>query len=167
LLRGLVLGALLVVITGAAPALARTDIGTCLTAGGVRVAPWTDGRDPACGEDCGADGQDDDDDATVATCVDGGCEGASAWRLPPPTPDPTPGGPRCLTGGPSCEPGAPAPTSDGWMAPVAPVVHAIVALPPRAPGTLPGAAPVAYRARLLERVSAPPTPPPRSRSFHA
>jgi hypothetical protein len=152
---------LLVVVTGATPALARTDIGTCLTTGGVRVAPWTDGRDPACGEDCGPEGEDADDGAFEA-CVDGGCDGASAWRLPPPTPDPSPRGPRCLTGGPSCEPGAPALAFEGWSAPVAPPAHGLAVLPPRAPGTLPGAAPVAYRARRLERVSAPPTPPPRS-----
>ncbi len=163
MLRGLVLGAFLVVITGAAPALARTDIGTCLTAGGVRVAPWTDGRDPACGEDCGLEGGADDE-AALETCVDGGCEGASALRLPPPSPEPAPRGPRCLTAGPSCEPGVPAAGLEGWVAPLAPTTDTAALVPPRAAGTLPGAAPVAYRARLLERTSAPPTPPPRSTS---
>jgi hypothetical protein len=162
-IRALVVGALLLPFATAATAFAQTDIGTCLTAAGLRIAPWTDGRDPACGADCGPDGipSTADDGPFTDRCVEGDCGSATALALPAPKPDP---GPRCLTAGPGCDsdPGAPAPGHDGWGYAVGPLPTAAAQLPRRASGTLPGADPVWRLLRPVDLAFPPATPPPRA-----
>ena len=71
MLRPLAAAAILLL---ALPALGASDIGTCLTSAGVRVAPWTDPVDPACGEDCNNDDDNDApsaDDNTLCSTTDG------------------------------------------------------------------------------------------------
>ena len=136
----------------AAPA-AAAEIGTCLTENGVRVAPWTDPVDPACGEDCGLE---PDDDETLCSTEDGACR-LDAQVAARPT-MPAPAGPRCLELGPECSSGhstaGGVPSGVAALAPPAP--HA----PRRIQGTLPGAGPPVTDDRPLDRDSPPDLRPP-------
>jgi len=141
------------VLWTAAPA-AAADVGTCLTESGVRLAPWTDPVDPACGEDCGP--VVDQPGNELCSTEDGAC-GADELALVLEMPEPK--GPRCLEPGPACESGH---STHGGVA------SGVIALvprpdPPPAPagGTLPGAGPPVVDARPFERTFAPAAPPPR------
>lgn len=138
----------------AAPA-AAADVGTCLTETGLRLAPWSDPVDPACGEDCGAEAPEPEDE--LCSTEDGTCgadELAAVLEMPEPN------GPRCIEPGPTCQNGEP--THGG-------VASGVIALaprpdPPPAPpsATLPGAGPPVVDARPYERFEAPTAPPPRA-----
>ena len=142
----------------AAPAWAASDIGSCRTAAGVVVAPWTDAVDPACGEDCG-ETPEADDELDGALCDDAGCsdlpdEPTLAWPS-----QPEPSGPRCVEPGPNCAPGGPGVAGvQGVPAMTAPQP---TPMPRRASGTLPGAGdPLADQAPH-DRTLTPELRPPR------
>lgn len=151
------LASIALVLTLAAPAWAA-DLSTCLTEAGVRLAPWTDPVDPACGEDCGPEGEaGEDDDGTLCSTDDGTC---GFDGLPVALEMPEPVGPRCLEPGPLCAPGEP---MNGG---VASGVAAIAPPAPEAPSprdvTLPGAGPPVTDARPHDRSQPPNPPPPRA-----
>lgn len=146
----------------AAPAAA--DVSTCLTEGGLRVAPWTDAQDPACGADCGPDGVDE---AGAVCGADGeGCtEGLEYGALAMPRPlgaeaPAAPTGPRCLDAGPTCGEGQPGGLA-GSAAGVGALAPTLTSLPRRAPGTLPGASPRRFLAVGAFGVAGLEPPPPR------
>lgn len=150
----------------AAPAAA--DVGTCLTEGGLRVAPWTDAQDPACGADCGPDGVDDAGEICGADGV--GCtEGLEIGVLAMPRPlgveAPTaPTGPRCLDAGPTCGEGQPGGLT-GSLAGAGALTPSLIPLPRRAPGTLPGATPRGFfPVGALGVCGLEPPPPRRARA---
>lgn len=149
------LATIALVLGCAAPAVAA-DVGTCLTEAGLRLAPWTDPVDPACGEDCGIE---DEAEPLAGLCStdDGTCgadELAAALEMPEPS------GPRCIEPGPACQSGH---STHGGVA------SGVIALPapplespaPRG-GTLPGAGPPIADARPWDRTFAPSPPPPRA-----
>ncbi len=146
----------------AAPAAA--DVGTCLTEGGLRVAPWTDGQDPACGADCGPGGVDEAGELCGADgdgCTEGLDNGALAMPRPLGVETPAaPTGPRCLDAGPTCGEGQPGglTTALGGAAALAP---GLTPLPRRAPGSLPGASPGRFVAVGASGVDGLDPPPPR------
>ena len=101
------------------------EIGTCLSPSGLLMAPWSDAVDPACGQDCGADGvllefpsADLVDPSPEAPCAS---DEENLCQLPdePPSralarasdsgdgPDLDPDGPRCDHEGPECQRRAP------------------------------------------------------------
>lgn len=151
---------LLMVIGFVGVAHATTD--ACLTWEGVWVAPWTDGQDPACGDDCGAEAELASD--RICSTADEGCsalaDGEELLRMPAPQGDDRPG-PRCLKPGPECSPaggGGSAFGLGGALFINAEPVH----LPRRAPGTLPGAPRPMTTHVAWERDLQPATPPPRA-----
>jgi len=145
--------ALLLCVT--TPALAA-ELGTCLTEAGSRLAPRTDPIDPACGEDCGADV--DEEAETLCSTDDGACgvddREPMALRMPAPT------GPRCLEPGPTCAPGNP--FHGAMTSGVVALAPAAVPSPRRASGTLPGAGSPIFDARPHELRLIPDSPPPRA-----
>lgn len=141
---------------------AAAEVGTCLTATGVRLAPWTDDHDPACGADCGPDGVvPGEDEADRDRCApDDACGPQVDLAMPAPTPEPLPRGPLCLDSSPTCDPAPGLPVAHGGASlPGRPSDAA--ALPKRASGTLPGPGPVTWASRPVDRSVPPPTPPPR------
>ena len=145
----------------ASPAVA-SDLGSCLTEAGVRLAPHTDPRDPACGEDCGLD----DETPILCSTADGTCEVErerldwgplarlllEASRTGP--------APICIEAGPECSRGEPV-LAGG------PVVAMALELDPRAiprrgTGTLPGAGAPDTTAHACERDRLTPRRPPRA-----
>ncbi len=148
----------------AAPAAAQ--VGTCVTDAGVRLAPWTDGHDPACGDDCGLANPFDDGlcAADGSGCLEGGDPVALA--MPRPLGADTqriPAGPRCIDDDDLCGSGAPSGVAGvpGGAAALAPTP---LTLPPRARGLLPGATAAWPEPHALERDGAPEPRPPRSSS---
>lgn len=142
------------VLWAATPAVAG-DVGTCLTETGVRLAPWTDPVDPACGEDCGPEFEESDDG--LCSTDDGTCgadELAGALEMPEPS------GPRCLEPGPACESGDP--FTGGVASGVSALPPAPDPIPTPRGGALPGAGPPVAIARPLDRPFAPSPPPPRA-----
>jgi len=73
---------------------AAAEVGTCLTVTGISAAPWSDGDDPACGDDCA---DDDGGCASEEQCTEPRAEGFAPLRMPAPT------GPLCISGGPGCK----------------------------------------------------------------
>ncbi len=142
-------------VLGVATPAVAADVSTCLTDAGMRLAPWTDPVDPACGEDCGV--EDEEQQPALCSTEDGTCgadELAAVLEMPEPT------GPRCIEPGPSCH-GADS-THGG-------VASGVIALAPRpdptpAPSsaTLPGAGPPVVDAWPMERSEPPSAPPPRA-----
>ncbi|MCA9540649.1 MAG: hypothetical protein KC620_17240 [Myxococcales bacterium] len=157
MLRPLAAAAILLL---ALPALGASDIGTCLTSAGVRVAPWTDPVDPACGEDCNNDDDNDApsaDDNTLCSTTDGTCGIEDAAERAPRMP--APAGPRCLEPGPWCTSGDPiAVGGAGFNLLIAPRP---ATAPQRARGLLPRSEPEEFIARPVDRHVPPRTPPPR------
>lgn len=143
------------VLVFAAPAVAA-DVGTCLTEAGLRLAPWTDPVDPACGEDCGPEPEVELVDGLCST-ADGTCgadELAAALEMPEPS------GPRCIEPGPTC--GSGQPVGGGVASGVIALAPAPLESPAPRGGTLPGAGPPFADARPWERTTAPGTRPPRA-----
>ncbi len=144
---------------------AAADVSTCLTEGGLRVAPWTDAQDPACGADCGPDGVDDLGELCGADGV--GCtEGLEIGVLVMPRPlgveaPSAPTGPRCLDAGPTCGEGQPGGLA-GSLAGAAALAPTSTPFPRRAPGSLPGASPWSFLAVGALGVGGLEPPPPRA-----
>ena len=146
-------------LTGAAQA----EVGTCLTVGGVRVGPWTDDRDPACGADCGDEAVDDTCDQDA--CLDeGGGAGPlnfpAAYRAAERAEPPEPQGPRCFEPGPLCGDGSPqglTSVTDYHL--VGP--HRLYVAPRRRPGSLPGAGVYWSQPSPRSVAGSVDTPPPR------
>jgi hypothetical protein len=161
------IGLAALVLAAPAGAAHAEEIGACLTTAGLRLAPWSDAFEPACGEDCGEDGVLVEDETTVAACGDaeGACGDDSAdilSFLPAPRPtaaelEPAPSGPRCLEGDATCSPGAPTGAGLAAGADVLPEPLLLARGPRR--GTLPGAT-VAWPERVLIGTSLVPDPPP-------
>lgn len=150
------LSTIAMVLLVATPALAASavgEVGTCLTESGLRMAPWSDPVDPACGEDCGAI---DEIEETLCSTEDGTCALDAAVAARPTMPAPS--GPRCLEAGPECSPdrstAGSVPAGVVALAPPAPTA------PRRIQGTLPGAGPPVTDAHPLDRDFAPPPRPP-------
>lgn len=151
-----------ILVSLAAPAWAAAEVGTCRTATGVLVAPWTDDADPACGEDCA---QAADLALDTALCDAAGCEVAATetgfnWPGQPERAlEPEPSGPRCLEPGPECAPGAPG--SAGVPMAAAAVGASPAHVPAPRPGLLPGAGAPTSTSSPCERTHAPEPRPPR------
>ncbi|MFN3198099.1 MAG: hypothetical protein ACE366_06745 [Bradymonadia bacterium] len=166
----------------AAPAFA--EIGTCITANGVPVSPWSDAQDPACGADCGAEGvvyefppaefldvppeatPCEDEEIGVCTLADQALPPLSALVPskvaydPPADQD----GPRCLYDGPECQPAAPFPAQLRLaMSDIAPGGHVASASVgrPKPPGRLPAVAGFAAPPTHTPWLAIPESPPPR------
>lgn len=135
----------------AAPA-AAAEIGTCLTEAGLRLAPWTDAVDPACGEDCGREEADE----TLCSTDTGACrlDGQLIAQLVMPAPS----GPRCIEPGPECSPDRS--TAGGVPGAVAALVPPLPTALRRIQGTLPGAGPPSTNACPLDRDIPPDLRPP-------
>jgi hypothetical protein len=131
---------------------AWADVGTCLRADGVQVAPFTDPVDPACGADCGPD------DFNLNCTNDGLCR-PDGDTVAPRLAMPAPTGPRCLESTADCEPYDPTATYAQAQG-VAFVPLPFRLKPPRL-GSLPGAGDPVSSHRPWARTASPETPPPR------
>ena len=149
---------LLALLLAPATAWSAAEVGTCLTGAGVVVAPWTDGADPACGSDCGDEGETPvGEPSTLCSVEAGGC--GPTEEAPPLAWPSEPRGPRCLEPGPECAPGAPA-TASVWTSAAA-AQPDVSLIPQRASGTLPGPGMPQTDHPSLENPRTPETPPPR------
>lgn len=167
------IGLTALVLAAPAGAAHAEEIGACLTTTGLRLAPWSDAVEPACGEDCGEDGTLVEEEPTVAACGDaeGACGDENAdilSFLPAPQPaaaadpslDPAPSGPRCLEGDATCSPGAPSGIGLAAGPDVLPEPLTLARGPRR--GTLPGAAVAWTDSVLVGEPLVPDPPPPRA-----
>lgn len=159
---------------------AYAEMGTCLTNTGLLVAPWSDAADPACGEDCGAEGvvlefpdpelldplaDDTDgltpcDDEDVGLCTFEEPEGRGDAELAPEDDE----GPRCDHEGPECQRRAPTPGASPDLASGASSLTDTSALPlgiRLPPGQLPEANGFPAPRTLRSHIDAPSSPPPR------
>ncbi len=146
---------------GAAPAWA-SEVGTCLTEAGVRVAPHSDSVDPACGADCGVE----EEPAVLCSTEDGTCEVErerldwgpiqrlllEASRSGP--------APICIEANPDCRPGNP--NYSGAPGSVVALELSPLPLPTRGTGTLPGAEQPDFVDAGAYRALSPPRRPPRA-----
>lgn len=151
----LALASVLVLVLAPAVYAAERSPGTCLTLEGVRIAPWTDAFDPACGPDCSGDEADEDDQCGAEECplIEGA---ATAPRLPAPT------GPRCLEAGATCGSGQGNIPLRFLFAGGAAVTPLVTAEPRRGSGTLPGAGPPEQAFHPYEIFPTSESPPPRA-----
>ena len=145
---------LLSVIGLSAAHAAERMVGTCLTLEGVRLGPFTDAADPACGADCGDEDVPDAPDDEL--CGDDACgvDELAATRLPP-------AGPRCLEPGPTCSPGSDGLPTAFFFAGGNALSTAPIGVPVRGDGTLPGPEPGEHAFSVREFRSTREPPPPR------